>query len=480
MKEAAEQLSLATRDQHRAELKHVIAMAIPMVITTSSRALMDVADYIMITRLELDAAQAAILPAQMIMWSYIVVGLGIVSVVNTFASQCLGKKQYRDCSAYAWQGVYFAALIAVIGLGLRPFLPALINWIGHEPAVRAMEVSYARVALLTPGPTLAAASIGWFFTGIHKPSVSMWSALEANVVNIVVSAVLIFGYGSIEPMGIEGAAWGTFAGVCYRVLRLAATLLSKKINDRYYSRSTWRPCWSKTKDLLRVGFPCGCHWVSEVVVWSLFVTVLIGTKFGMANLIATNTAWQYMRLAFMPTIGVGQALTALVGKSIGSGHPERAIRETRIAAWLTIAYMGSLSVIYLIAGGYLISLFNDQPEVVALGGRIMICAAIFQLFDAIGISYNSALRGAGDTFVPSAFFVVSTWVIIIGGGWTAATLFPELQSLGPWIAASCFIIITSLFLWWRWHSKVWMNIHLLPTDDTDITPTASPAAVPST
>jgi len=242
----------------------------------------------------------------------------------------------------------------------------------------------------------------------------------------------------------------------------------------------WRPCWSKTKDLLRVGLPCGCHWVSEVVVWSLFVTVLIGTTFGTVDLIATNTAWQYMRIAFMPTIGVGQALTALVGKSIGGHHPQRAIRETRIATWITIAYMGSLSVIYLFAGRYLISLFNDQPEVVALGGRIMICAAVFQLFDAIGISYNAALRGAGDTFVPSAFFVVSTWVIIIGGGWTAATLFPDWRCLGPWIAASCFIIITSLFLWWRWHSRVWMKIHLLPPDETDVSATASPAAVPST
>jgi len=480
MKKDIERPTLAARDLRRAELKHVIAMAIPMVVTTSSRALMDIADYVMITRLDLDAAQAAILPAQMIMWSYIVVGLGIVSVVNTFASQCLGKKQYRDCSAYAWQGVYFAVLIGVVGLALRPLLPALINWIGHDADVRVMEISYARVALLTPFPTLAAASLAWFFTGIHKPSVAMWSALEANVVNIVVSAVLIFGFGSIEPMGIEGAAWGTLAGVCYRMVRLTVSLLSKKINQRYHSRSTWRLCWSKTLDLLRVGLPCGCHWVSEVVVWSLFVTVLIGTKFGMADLIATNTAWQYMRLAFMPTVGVGQALTALVGKSIGSGHPERAIRETRIAAWITIAYMGSLSVVYFFAGRYLIGLFNDQPEVIALGGRIMICAAIFQLFDAIGISYNSALRGAGDTFVPSAFFVVSTWVIIIGGGWTAATLLPEWQSLGPWIAASCFIIITSLFLWWRWHSRVWMKIHLIPPDDTDISATASPAAVPST
>ena len=75
------------REQRRAELRNVIAMAVPVVITTSSRALMDVTDYVMITQLDCTEAQAAILPAQLVMWVYIILGLGIVSLVSTFASQ---------------------------------------------------------------------------------------------------------------------------------------------------------------------------------------------------------------------------------------------------------------------------------------------------------------------------------------------------------------------------------------------------------
>ena len=99
-------LTLAQREGRRSEIRNVIAMAIPVVITTSSRALMDVADYVMITWLPTDDAQAAILPAQILMWSYIVLGLGIVSMVNTFVSQSLGRKEYPECGAYAWQSVY--------------------------------------------------------------------------------------------------------------------------------------------------------------------------------------------------------------------------------------------------------------------------------------------------------------------------------------------------------------------------------------
>ena len=117
------------RRQRRAELRNVIAMAVPVVITTSSRAMMDVADYIMITQLHSDEAQAAILPAQLVMWVYIILGMGIVSLVNTFASQSLGRKQYHDCSAYAWQVIYIAALVILTEKidHLRPLFVAVIE-----------------------------------------------------------------------------------------------------------------------------------------------------------------------------------------------------------------------------------------------------------------------------------------------------------------------------------------------------------------
>ncbi|MCH8148702.1 MAG: hypothetical protein IH987_12020, partial [Planctomycetes bacterium] len=64
-------------------------------------------------------------------------------------------------------------------------------------------------------------------------------------------------------------------------------------------------------------------------------------------------------------------------------------------------------------------------------------------------------------------FIVGSWVIILGGGWTAAVLFPQLQSLGPWIAASSFIVVTGVFLWYRWHSRKWMRIDLFRKDRGD-------------
>lgn len=456
--------SLRDRLERRAEVRNVIALSIPVVVAATSRAVMDVVDFMMITALQLPDAQAAILPSQIVMWSYMVLGMGITMMVNTFASQCLGRKDDASAGSYAWQGLYIAAGFGLIGLAIRPMLPWVIQAIGHAPRVQAMETAYARVALLTAGPTIAAYGLGWFFVGIHRPWVTMWSAIEANVVNIVVSYVLIFGYLGFEPQGIAGAAWGTLAAVIYRTVRLVLVLVSPAIASRFAPGRSWRPSWRRLRDLLRVGLPFGLQVFCEVVVWAIFVNLLVGRTFGTSHLIATNTAWQYMRIAFLPAMGVGHAITALVGRSIGAGEPERAVREVRYAMLITLGYMSALSLLYALKGSALIGLFIDRSDVVAIGARIMLCAAVFQVFDAVAIAYSAALRGAGDTFVPSVFYIVSHWVIIVGGGWFMVTAFPQLGSLGPWLAASGLIVATGVFMWFRWHSRAWMKIDLFKAD----------------
>ncbi len=431
---------------------------------------MDVADFIMVARLPTEDAQAAILPAQVAMWSYIVFGLGVVTMVNTFAAQALGRKNEPECSAYAWQGIYVSVFFGLLATVIIGFVPGVVAWIGHEPGVQANEIAYMKVALLTTGPTLIAEGLGWFFIGIHQPKIPMWTALEAIVLNVIVAGALIFGWFGLPSMGIAGAAWGTLVAVCYRMIRLFVAFLSLKINDVYRTRETWKPSFSRMMKLFRVGLPCGLQFTSEVVVWAIFVNLLIGKRFGTHHLIATNAAWQYMRIAFMPTLGAGRALTALVGKSIGEGNTARAKRETRIAAVLTTLYMLVLSLTYLLCGERLIFWMTNSHEAARIGRSVMVCAAAFQLFDAWAITYTASLRGAGDTFIPSIFFVASHWLIIVGGGWWIADRYPQMGSLGPWIAASVLIGVTALFLVWRWYGEAWRKIDLFSATPAGVIP----------
>ncbi|MHC4067182.1 MAG: MATE family efflux transporter, partial [Planctomycetota bacterium] len=277
---------------------------------------------------------------------------------------------------------------------------------------------------------------------------------------------LIFGKLGLPAMGIAGAAAGTVVATSYRCLRLTVTMCLPAFHRRFAARDTWRIDRVKALNVLRLGAPQGGQWFSDVVVWMLFVNVLVGRMFGTDHLIATAVAWQYLRISFLPAIGVGMAVTSLVGRAIGQGDPQRAIRQTRVTLMIVGVYMGGLACAFLIWRRELIALFNDAPEIVAIGAGVMVCAAVFQLFDAMGIIYTSALRGAGDTLWPSAMFVVSHWVILIGGGYVMAVFAPGLASLGPWIAATTLLILCGLLLWWRWHGRTWMKIDIFGRDET--------------
>jgi Na+-driven multidrug efflux pump len=121
--------------RRKQEIRSVVALSVPIVVATCSRMVMDVSDFVMISWLGSDA-QAALLPAQLLLWCYIVLGMGIVSMVSTFASQCLGRNALTNCSAYAWQGVYLSAVFGLMGLMLWPLVPRVVGWIGHDPAIQ--------------------------------------------------------------------------------------------------------------------------------------------------------------------------------------------------------------------------------------------------------------------------------------------------------------------------------------------------------
>ncbi|NOT01339.1 MAG: MATE family efflux transporter [Phycisphaerales bacterium] len=459
------------RSRTSSDIRDVVKLSIPIVVANSCRMVMDVTDFFLISRTNDTDAMAAILPAQMIVWAYIVIGMGTLTILTTLASQSLGRGDRATCSAYAWQGLYLSGAFWIIGAAVWPLFPTLFALAHHEPRIEALENEYARICFWTVGTTIAATALSSYFNGIHRPHITMYTALEGVVVNGVVSYVLIFGKLGMPAMGIAGAAWGTVVGSAYRMARLWIAFCSERTHREFASRDTWRPDWGKMKNVLRVGGPSGLQWLSDVAVWAIFTVVLVGSYFGKTHQLATNAAWQYLRISFLPCLGVGMAISSLVGRSIGARDPDHAVRVTRIGTLCILAYMGAMSVVYFVARVPLLGWFSTDAEVIRIGSAVIICAAVFQVFDALGIGYNSALRGAGDTFVPSLVFIASHWLMVVGGGYLVATWFPEYGSVGPWVVASVLIVWLGVYQWWRWNSGAWRAIDVFKHDR----PTAAPA-----
>lgn len=462
---------------HRHPAREVWSQAWPTVLTMLSYTLMQFVDSLMVSKLgALEvAAQGnggiwAFAPQSFLM--------GFLSMVNTFVSQSVGAGRRGEVARYGWAGLWLAvASWAIVMVPWAVAMPAVFRAMGHAPELVHLELQYGQVLALGAVAGLAAKAMSNFFFGLQRPRLITVAAIAGNLVNVVLNYALIYGEAGLPSwglpgvplaprLGVMGAAIATVCGtLAEAALPLSVFLFGRFARDLKV-RQAWRPRWREIRDLLRLGWPVCIQFGNEIICWAIFMTILVG-HFGELHLTAGWSTLRYMHLSFMPAVGFSVATTALVGRHIGAGHPDQAANRAHWALGMAVAYMTACGLLMAIFRGSLVGVFvsDGDPavaaEVVAIGSRLMICAAVFQTFDAVGIVYTGALRGAGDTLVPGVATIVLSWSLIVGLGAWLVWQRPGLASVGPWIGASVYIVVYGIWMGVRFERGAWRRIRLL-------------------
>lgn len=443
------------------DIRTLLTLAMPIIGITLSRMLMGFADFYQVSFLGTDAT-AAISPATLFVFMALCLGMGVVTSVQTFASQALGRGEPHEAGGYAWQTLYIALFTVPVALVMTLISDAIWARIDAPPAVRAMEADYCRVAFLSVPFGVACAGLEGFFNGVQKPGVALKAIIAALLTNVVGNYLLIFGKFGCPELGITGAAIATIFGWIVRLAVLGMVFYSSEFRDRFGTRKNRRLDGTKLISTLKIGGPTAIQWVLDVGAWFLFLAVIM-QGFGTATLAASNVGIQLMHVAFMPAIGVGVALCTLVGHAIGEGKPDDAVRKTRAALIVTGSYMGFIGLIFLLIPRLLMSLVSGDQAVIDAGVGILIWAALFQVSDALCIVYINALRGAGDTKWPAVVLVLLCWTVFMGGGYAAARFVPQMGLHGPWMICTLYITILGIVLWRRFARGSWRRIKLFET-----------------
>lgn len=443
------------------DLGALVRLALPSMVATVAGTVMSFIDFAFVSQLG-SQAQAAVGNASVLVWTLFSFGTGIVAAVSTFASQALGQGKPREGAAYLWQSIYLSFGFGLLSLLAIPLVPWVYRALGHPPDVAALEVAYTEIMLLAAIPIVAAAAVSNYFNGVHRPSVTMVSMIVANILNVVLDYALIFGHFGLPAMGVAGAAWATLIALGLRLAWLLLAMSGRGFRREFEPFAYWRYAAGRMGNLLKVGMPIGLQWVADIGTWALFANWLI-SRFGTADIAATQIVWKLLELSWMPAIGIGVGINAVVGKAVGAGDHELARRRARLGVILCVGYMGIMGTIFALFRYPLVGLLTSDATVWSLGARLMILAAAFQVFDAMSISYGSALRGAGDTKWPAVVLAGYCYIIVILGGWLLAVVTPALGSYGPWIMCTIYAILLSLTFRYRWVHGQWKSIDIFAT-----------------
>lgn len=462
----------------RSPVAEVWGQAWPTVLTMTSYTVMGFVDAVMVARVgPLEVAAQG----NGGMWSFLPISLvfGVLTVVNTFVAQNVGAGRGGDTARYGWAGIWIAILAwAVILVPWSFVVPVMFEVAGHEPVLVGLESDYARILLVGGLPLLVAKAMSHWFFGYQRPRVITVSALVGNIVNVVLNAVLIFGEDGVPglgwpgvpgvpALGLTGAAIGTVIGTMVEAAIPLLLFLGGRIASDTGSRRAWRPDPAAMKGILGLGWPAAVQFGNEMACWTVFTTVLVG-MFGTDHMTAGWAVMRYLHLSFMPAVGFSVATTSIVGKWIGAGRPDLAAHRAHLALAMAVGYMSVCAVAFLLLRHDLAGVFvgGDTPpaqaeRIVAIAAGMLVFAAVFQTMDAVGIVYTGALRGAGDTVWPGVATAVLSWTLLVGLGALLTLAAPGLESRGPWIAATVYIVVYGVVMAVRFERGGWRSIRLL-------------------
>jgi len=437
-------------------LREVVRLAYPVVLTQISVTAMQVVDSAMVG--SLGASQlAAVGFGGIWTWTVMCFFIGTTSAIQTFVSQSRGAGEDGGCGPWTWQGMYATVPLAgLAGLALFLAVDPLMGWLRPSDTMRPLVVDYVSMRSLGAVGLTVAASLSSFFRGLGDTRTPLYATLAANAVNFVLDYGLIFGELGLPRLEVRGAGLATSLAEWTYMAALLAPFARRAVAGRYRTAPV-RPERSAIRRILRTGLPIGGQWWLEMTSFAAFSTLVV--RLGDAPMAASQAFVVLLSLSFMQAIGISMAVSTLVGQYIGAGAPASAERSFRTGLGLALVLAGAIAAAFALLPDLLLSLFTDDPEVLRLGRPLLLVGAAFQLFDALAIIADGALRGAGDTRWPFLARFALSWGLFLplayglgfwlGGGLTWA-----------WTGGAVYVAVLSVVLLGRFRSGAWREIRI--------------------
>ncbi|OVE78611.1 MATE family efflux transporter [bacterium I07] len=441
----------------------ILKLAFPLILSTGSITIQHFVDRIFLAWYSPEAIAAA-MPAGIISYNFMSLFIGTATYVNTFVAQYTGADRPKRIGPVVWQGVYFSIFAGLLILPLYAAAPMIFKLAGHAPEVAILEEQYFKIMIFSGFPVTASSAMAAFFSGRGKTWVVMWVTFASTLVNIILDYCLIFGRLGFPEMGIEGAALATVISQFVRLAIYFVLILKPVYRIRFDTLHGYKPDRDLLARLVRFGLPNGIHYFLEVMGWT-FLILLIG-RYGTMPLAASNITFNINHLAFMPMIGLGMALTILVGQRLGHDQPELAEKSTWSTVRLMMLYMG------IIAAGYLFiprvflwpySLKSDPEQfapILDMAVHFLKFAAIYSIFDGMNIIFAAAVKGAGDTRFVMIVSVVLSWILMVIPSYLLSVVYNR-SVYYIWSSATLYLFILGFVFLLRFLGGKWKTMRVI-------------------
>lgn len=439
------------------EISYNLKLSYPIILGLLGHTLVGMIDNIMVGKLD-PTNLAAVSLGNSFIFIAMSIGIGFSAAITPVVAEAHSKNHTIDLKKSFVNGFLMCLILGVfLFLAIILFKP-LLFMLDQPKNVVNLAIPYLEIVAASLIPLLMFQALKQYSDGLSLTSNPMYATVLANIINVVVNYILIFGKFGFPAMGIIGAAIGTLVS---RIIMFSFLffLLYKKDIIKNYIKDIFRFIIDKSmiEKILSLGFPTSLQMLFEVGIFTsaIWLSGLLGEITQSANQIVLNIS----SMTFMIASGLGVSAAIRSGNQKGLENYKELKRISLSILLLGIFFALIFTLLIIIFREYLPYIYIDISDVynyekniiiVQKSAKLFIIVALFQLFDSAQVIILGALRGMQDVKIPTIIVFIAYWVI----GFPISFYFGDinmLKEIGIWIGLLCGLLFSAVFLYLRFN-----------------------------
>ena len=347
------------------------------------------------------------------------IGIGFSTAITPLIAEADASNNFKQAKSTYKHGLFLCTTLGILLFLLVFFSKPLMYLMQQPEEVVVLAIPYLNLVAFSLIPLVIFEAIKQFTDGMSMTKYPMYATLIANIINVVLNYLLIFGKFGFPEMGMVGAAYGTLVSRIIMVIYLW-TLLRYKERSRKIVRNIklFTLDFSMIKKIVNIGSLSAMQMFFEVAIFTaaIWLSGLLGKNSQAANQIALNLS----SMTFMVAMGLSVASMIRVGNQKGLKNYKELRRIAFSIFLLGILLAVFFALLFFIFHKSLPNIYvdlndttnyKDNMEVLSIASNLLLAAAFFQISDSIQVVVLGALRGLQDVKIPTILTFISYWVV---------------------------------------------------------------------
>lgn len=439
------------------EFNYNLKLAFPVILGMLGHIFVSFADNIMVG--QLGAAElAAVSLGNSFFFIAMSLGIGFASAITPLVAEADSAKNSLGVKNALKHGLILCAILSVLLYLLMLLAVPVIHYMKQPLEVVELAIPYLYIISISIIPLVVFEALKRFSDGLSNTKYPMYATIAANIINIIINYLLIFGSFGFPKLGIVGAGIGTLVSRIIMIFFLSLIFMKKEKFKPYILNIKFRIVDSLIfKKIINIGFPSALQMLFEVGIFTaaIWMSGVLGKNFQAANQIAFNLS----AMTFMVGVGLSVAAMIRVGNQKGLSDFIELRRIAFSVFMLTVLIEMFFAVMFLVFRDWLPTIYLDtenlsktleNTEVILIASKLLLIVALFQIFDGLQVVILGALRGMQDVKIPTIITFVSYWLIGFPISFYLG-IYTPLKSTGIWIGLLISLVCASIMLYLRFN-----------------------------